>query len=46
MKFKKTLAEKIAKASLAMAKKFCGVASVYGVYQPKEPEALKKLSDR
>lgn len=43
MKFKKALADKIAKVSLAMAKKFCGAASAYGVYQPKEPEVLKKI---
>ena len=42
MKFKKALAEKIAKVSLITAKKFCGAASVFGIYQPKEPEALKK----
>lgn len=42
MMFKKVLAEKIAKISLAMAKKSCGTASQYGSYEPKEPEALKK----
>lgn len=45
MKFKKALAERIAKISLATAKKFCGAASSYGMYQPKEPEALKKLKN-
>lgn len=44
---KKVLKEKVAKAiasvSLKMAKVCHGAASGYGMYQPKEPEAIKKL---
>jgi cyclic lactone autoinducer peptide len=32
-----------AKAVLETAKKACGAASPWECYQPKEPEALKKL---
>ena len=42
-----TVKEKIAKAlagvSLKMAKASCGTVSMYGMYQPKEPAALKKM---
>jgi len=43
MKAKEKLAAAIAKISLAAAKKACGAASFYGVYQPKEPKCLDKL---
>lgn len=40
MKFKKVISEVMAKTSLHMAQKSCGVASQYGMHQPKEPAAL------
>lgn len=41
MKFKKVISKAMAKASLHMAHKSCGVASQYGMHQPKEPAALR-----
>ncbi len=42
-----TIKEKVAKAvavvSLKMAKVSCGAASQFGLFQPKEPAALKKM---
>ena len=43
MKVKKTLAKIIATVSLKMAKTSCGAASKFGTYEPKEPDALKKI---
>lgn len=43
MKSKKMLAKIIAAVSLKMAKTSCGAASKFGAYEPKEPEALKKI---
>lgn len=43
MKLKKTVAKMIANVSMAMAKKACGNASVYGAYEPKEPKELNNL---
>ncbi|MEG0615206.1 MAG: cyclic lactone autoinducer peptide [Oscillospiraceae bacterium] len=44
MKFKKAVATALANISLAMAKKSCGVASMYGAYQPKQPTKLEELA--
>ncbi len=44
--FKRTVAKAIAVISLKMAKASCGAASIYGMYQPKEPAALKKMMNR
>ncbi len=41
--FKRTVAKAIAVISLKMAKASCGAASQYGIYQPKEPAALKQM---
>lgn len=41
--FKRTVAKAIAVISLKMAKASCGAASHFGIYQPKEPAALKKM---
>lgn len=35
--------KRIRAIALKMAKIGCGAASVFGTYQPKEPEALKKM---
>lgn len=43
MTIKKTVAKVMAAISLKMAKKVGGAATSFGTYQPKEPEALKKL---
>lgn len=43
MKIHETVAKVIEKASMSMAKKACGAASWFGIYQPKEPKALEKL---
>ena len=43
MKFKKLLANTIAKMAMAMAKKSCGTTSQYGTYEPKVPEMLKTI---
>lgn len=43
MKFQETVAKVIEKVSMSMAKRAYGAASWFGAYQPKEPEALKKL---
>ena len=43
MMIKKTVAKAIAAISLKMAKKVGGAATIFGAYQPKEPDALKKL---
>lgn len=40
---KKTVAKVIADIALKMAKASCGAASMYGIYQPKEPKVLKSL---
>lgn len=40
---KKAVAKFIGAVSLKMAKIACGSASAYGMHQPKEPEALKKM---
>lgn len=41
MAFKKTVAKALAATALKMAEKACGTASIYGLYQPKEPDALR-----
>lgn len=43
---KKTVAKAIASISLKMAKISCGAASKFGMYQPKEPAALKKMMNK
>ena len=43
MNFKKKVAKVAAKMAMSIAHKSCGAASILGTYQPKEPEALKKL---
>lgn len=43
MTVKEKLAKALASASLKMAKASCGAASMYGMYQPKEPAALKQM---
>lgn len=40
---KATVLRATAKTVLETAKKSCGAASQWDMYQPKEPEALKKL---
>lgn len=40
---KKAVLKIAAKAALGTAKQACGAASHWDCYQPKEPEALKKL---
>lgn len=40
---KHTVAKVIGAISLKMAKIACGSASAYGLHQPKEPAALKKM---
>ncbi len=44
--FKRTVAKAIAAISLKMAKASCGAASRYGMYQPKEPAALRKMMNK
>lgn len=46
MTIKEKAAKAIAGVSLKMAKISCGVASKFGMYQPKEPEALRKMMKR
>lgn len=46
MKIKEKVAKVIAGISLKMAKASCGAASIYGIYQPKEPAALKKMMNK
>lgn len=46
MVFKKTVAKTLAAVALKMAEKACGTASIYGLYQPIEPKALKKLKNK
>lgn len=45
-----TVKEKVAKAlagiSLKMAKASCGSVSQFGLFQPKEPAALKKMMNK
>ncbi len=41
--FKNTVFKAIAKSVLKTAEKTCGAASNWDCYQPKEPEALKKI---
>ena len=43
MTIKETVAKSMAAISLKMAKKVGGAATMFAMYQPKEPEALKKL---
>lgn len=40
---KNAVLKAIAKAVLGTAKMACGAASPWDMYQPKEPEALKRL---
>ena len=40
--FKKTVARTLAATALKMAEKACGTASIYGLYQPKEPKLKNK----
>ena len=46
MVFKKTVAKTLAAVALKMAEKACGTASIYGLYRPIEPKALKKLKNK
>ena len=39
---KNKMAKVVAKAVKSMANKACGSASIWGVYQPKEPKNIKK----
>ena len=43
---KSILKNAIAAIALKMAKIGCGAASAFGRYQPKEPEALKKMMNK
>lgn len=43
MTIKKAVANAMAAISMKMAKRAGGAATMFGAYQPKEPEALKKL---
>lgn len=43
---KKSVLDVIAKAVLGTAKAACGAASAWDCYQPKEPEALKKMMNK
>lgn len=43
---KATVLNAVAKAVLGTAKKACGAASWWECYQPKEPEALKKMMNK
>lgn len=43
----KTMLKKaIAAVALKMAKVGCGAVSTFGLYQPKEPAALKKMMNK
>lgn len=44
--FKNTVFKAIAKSVLKTAEKTCGAASNWDCYQPKEPEALKKMAKK
>ena len=44
MAFKKIVAKTLAATALKMAEKACGTASIYGLYQPKEPNAINKAN--
>lgn len=46
MKAKRTIAKVLAAIALKSAKAACGAASCFGSYQPKEPEALKKITKK
>lgn len=46
MKIKEKVAKAIAGISLKMVKVSCGAASQFGIFQPKEPEALKKMMNK
>ncbi len=46
MLIKEKVAKTLAAAALKMAEKACGAASIYGLYQPKEPKALKNLKSK
>lgn len=46
MTFKEKVAKAIADVSLKMAKISCGTVSKFGIYQPKEPAALKKIMNK
>lgn len=43
MTVKEKVAKVLAGVSLKMAKASCGAASQFGLFQPKEPKALKKM---
>ncbi len=43
MKAKEIAAKALAAIALKSAKAACGAASCYGIYQPKEPAALKEM---
>lgn len=43
MTVKEKVAKVLAGVSLKMAKASCGAASQFGLFQPKEPAALKKM---
>lgn len=46
MVIKEKVAKAIADIALKMAKISCGAASQFGTYQPKEPEALRKMMNK
>lgn len=43
---KTTVLNIVAKAVLGTAKKACGAASYWDLYQPKEPAALRKMMNK
>lgn len=43
MKAKEIAAKALAAIALKSAKAACGAASFFGIYQPKEPAALKEV---
>lgn len=43
---KTAVLDAVAKAVLGTAKAACGAASHWDIYQPKEPEALKKMMNK
>ncbi len=43
MKAKEIAAKVLAAIALKSAKAACGAASCFGIYQPKEPAALKEM---
>lgn len=43
---KRTVLGVVAKVALGTAKKACGAASIWDLYQPKEPAALKKMMNK